>query len=321
MVSRRMILLVSVGLALPVAAYGQEFPIPGKPIRIVVPFPPGGQTDVQARAIAQKMTQSIGVPVFVENKPGASTLIATREVQRSEPDGHTLIYTITLATLPMLYRKPPYDAFKDFTPITAGSKAAFVLTAHASMPFNTLPELVAYAKANPGKLNYASPGLGTAGHLNAEMLKRLAGIDILHVPYKGAADIAKDHLAGVVHLSFDGPPTAMANVETGRVKLIAWAAETRAASLPDLPTFREAGYDIGRWGYLSFWAPAGTAPGTIDKLYLHLAKAIKDPDLRNIMSGPGSEISAMPPAEYAKEARRLAEYWGGVIEQVGVKLD
>jgi tripartite-type tricarboxylate transporter receptor subunit TctC len=321
MVNRCMILLVSASLAFASTAYGQGFPIPGKTIRIVVPFAPGGQTDVQARAIAQKMTQSIGVPVIVENRPGASTLIATREVQRSEPDGHTLLYTITLATLPMLYRKPPYDAFKDFTPITAGSRAAFVLTAHVSTPFNTLADLVAYAKANPGKLNYASPGLGTAGHLNAEMLKRLAGIDIVHVPYKGAADAAKDHLAGIVQLSFDGPPTAMANVETGRVKLIAWAAETRAAALPDLPTFREAGYDIGRWGYLSFWGPAGMASETVDKIYLHLANAIRDPDLRHIMSGPGSEIAAMPPVEYAKEARRLAEYWGGVIEQVGVKLD
>lgn len=314
-------ILVAATMALASEAHAQQFPIPGKPVRIVVPFPPGGQTDVQARTIAQKMTISLGVPVIVENKPGASTLVATREVQRAEPDGHTLIYTITLATLPYLYKTPPYDAFKDFTPITAGSKAAFVLTAHVAVPFDTLPELVAYAKANPGKLNYASPGVGTSGYLNGELLKRRAGIEIVHVPYKGAAEAAKDHLAGIVQLSFDGPPTAMANVQTGRVKLIAWAAETRAAALPDLPTLREAGYDIGRWGYLSFWGPAGMAPATVEKVYEHLAKAIRDPDLHAVMNGPGSEVSALPPADFAKEAKRLADYWGAVINELGVKLD
>jgi tripartite-type tricarboxylate transporter receptor subunit TctC len=219
------VMLIAVSVAFASAAHGQQFPIPGKPIRIVVPFAPGGQTDVQARAIAQKLTISLGVPVFVENKPGAATLIGAREVQRAQPDGHTLLYTIvTHVQLPHLYKTPPYDPFKDFTAITTGSKAANVLTSHVSTPFNTVQELVAYAKANPGKLNYASYGVGTGSHLNGELFKRLAGIEMVHVPYKGSAEAAKDLLAGNVQLFFDGPLTAMANVQSGRVKLLAWGA-------------------------------------------------------------------------------------------------
>jgi len=188
------------------AVHVHAFPVAGKPVRIVVPFPPGGQTDIQARAIAQKMIEASGLSVIVENRPGGSTLIGAREVQKSPPDGHTLLYTIAIhVQLPHLYQAPPWDAFRDFTPITAGARSATVLTAHAALPFNTVPELVTYAKANPGKLNYASFGAGTTSHLNGELLKRLAGIDIVHVPYKGAADAMKDLLAGTVQLFFDGP--------------------------------------------------------------------------------------------------------------------
>jgi tripartite-type tricarboxylate transporter receptor subunit TctC len=315
-------MLIAVSVAFASAAHGQQFPIPGKPIRIVVPFAPGGQTDVQARAIAQKLTISLGVPVFVENKPGAATLIGAREVQRAQPDGHTLLYTIvTHVQLPHLYKTPPYDPFKDFTAITTGSKAANVLTSHVSTPFNTVQELVAYAKANPGKLNYASYGVGTGSHLNGELFKRLAGIEMVHVPYKGSAEAAKDLLAGNVQLFFDGPLTAMANVQSGRVKLLAWGGDTRAVALPNLPTMREAGYEVGTWGYLWFWGPAGMAPTTVQKLYEHLASAITDPSLHEIMNGPGSEVSALPPAEMMREAKRLFDYQAMVVRKTGVQLD
>ena len=299
-----------------------QFPIAGKPVRIVVPFPPGGQTDVQARAIAQKMAESLGASVIVENKPGGSTLIGAREVQKAAPDGHTLLYTIAIhVQLPHLYRNPPWDAFRDFTPITTGARAATVLTAHASVPFNSVRELVAYAKANPGKLNYASFGAGTTSHLNGEILKRLAGIDIVHVPYKGSGDAMKDHLSGAVQLFFDGSSTALANVKTGKVKLIAWAAETRNPALPDLPTLREAGYDVGVWGYLWFWGPAAMAPATLAAVYQHLAKAIESSEVRDLFAAGGAEAFAMPPAEAARAARALHERWGEVIRQVGVQLD
>jgi tripartite-type tricarboxylate transporter receptor subunit TctC len=310
------------GLVLAGAAHAQNFPVPGKPVRIVVPFPAGGQTDVQARAIGQKLAESLGVSVIVENKPGGSTLLGAREVQRAAPDGHTLLYTIaTHVQLPHLYKIPPWDVFADFTPITAGARSATVLTAHVSAPFNTVAELVAYAKANPGKLNYASFGTGSTSHLNGARFRQLAGIDIVHVPYKGSGEAMKDHLAGAVELFFDGPTTAISNAATGRVKLIAAAAETRYAALPDLPTMREQGYDIGMWGYLWFWGPAGMPPATVDALYRHLAKAIQSPDIRELFAKGGSEASGMPPAEMAREVKSLSDRWGAVIRETGVRLE
>ena len=314
--------LIALSAVFATALQAQTFPIPGKPVRIVVPFPPGGQTDIEARAIAQKMGESLGGTVVVENKPGASTAIGARDVQNAAPDGHTLLYTIAIhVQLPHLYKTPPWDPFRDFTPIATGTRAATVLTAHIDAPFNNVRELVAYAKANPGKLNYASFGAGTTSHLNAEHFKRLAGIEIEHVPYKGSGDAMKDHLTGRVQLFFDGAPTGMANAKTGKVKLVAWAAETRNSALPDLPTMREAGYDVGMWGYLWFWGPGNMPPATLDAVYGHLSRAINNPEVRALMQRGGAEVSALPPAETARAARDLYERWGAIIRQVGVKLD
>ncbi len=316
------LLVAAVGCALPAAANAQQFPIAGKPIRIIVPFAAGGQTDIQARAIAQRMAETLSVPIIVENKPGASTLIGAREVQRAAPDGHTLLYTIaTHVQMPHLYKTPPWDVFADFTPVTTGARSMTVLTAHVSAPFNTVAELVAYAKANPGKLNYASFGAGSSSHLNGEMLRMMAEIDLVHVPYKGSGDAMKDHLSGVVQLFFDGPTTAIANAQTGRVKLIAIAAETRTAALPQVPTLREQGYDIGMWGYLWFWGPPGMPAATVDAVYAHLVKAILHPDVKELFAKGGAEASGLPPAEMAREVKRLHERWGAVIREVGVKLD
>jgi len=309
-------------LAFCASVSAQTFPQPGKPIRIVVPFAPGGQTDIQARAIGQKMGATLGASVIVENKPGGSTVIGAREVQKAAPDGHTLLYTIaTHVQTPHLFKVPPWNVFKDFTPITPGARSNTILTAHVSAPYNNVAELVAYAKANPGKLNYASFGAGSTSHLNGEVFARLAGINIVHVPYKGSGDAMKDHLSGVVQLFFDGPTTAISNAKTGRVKLLATASETRAAALADLPTMREQGYDVGLWGYLWFWGPAGMPPALVETVYRHLAFAIKHPDIVKLFAEGGSEASGITPAEMAKEVRRLDERWGAIIREVGVKLD
>jgi tripartite-type tricarboxylate transporter receptor subunit TctC len=309
-------------LVFSLAATAQTFPQAGRPVRIVVPFAPGGQTDIQARAIAQKMAESLGASVIVENRPGGSTVIGAREVQKAAPDGHTLLYTIaTHVQIPHLYKTPPWDAFKDFTPITAGAKSATILTAHVSQPYNTIRGLIEYAKANPGKLNYASFGAGSTSHLNGELFKRLAGIDMVHVPYKGSGDAMQGHLSGVTQLFFDGPTTAIANAKTGRVKMLAAAAETRYEALPYLPTMRELGYDVGMWGYLWFWGPANMPAATVEAVYQHLVKGILHPEVKELFAKGGSEASGMPPAEMGRVARDLDARWGKVIRELGVKLD
>jgi tripartite-type tricarboxylate transporter receptor subunit TctC len=303
-------------------AHSQQFPAPGKPIRVVVPFAPGGGSDTQARIIMQAAGETLGVPVIIDNKPGAATQIGTKEVQRAKPDGYTILYTTaSILQLPLTMRVPPWDALGDFTPITTGVRTYTVLTAHVSAPFNTVAELVAYAKQNPGKLTYASLGVGTGGHLNGELFKQMAGIELVHLPYKGAAEIMRDQLSGNVMLAFDGPTTALANVATGRVKLIATVAETRSAVLPDLPTMREEGYDLGRWAFNSFWGPAGTPRLIVDALYSHLSKAIHRPDVREKLESVGNEASGMRPDDMAQEMKRYQEYWGKYLGALGISLN
>ncbi|HEX9184093.1 MAG TPA: tripartite tricarboxylate transporter substrate binding protein [Burkholderiales bacterium] len=318
---RHVALLLAAALAA-APLHAQQFPQPGKPVRIVVPFPAGGQTDIQARAIAQKVTETFGTSVIVENRGGGSTVIGAREVQKAAPDGHTLLYTIaTHVQIPHLYKTPPWDAFKDFTPVTAGAKSATILTAHVSQPYNSIRGLVEYARANPGKLNYASFGTGSSSHLNGELFKRLAGIDIVHVPYRGSGDAMQGHLSGITQIFFDGPTTAIANARTGKVKMLAAAAETRYEALPHLPTMRELGYDVGMWGYLWFWGPANMPSATVEAVYQHLVKGILHPDVKELFAKGGSEASGMPPAEMARVARDLDARWGKVIRELGVKLD
>jgi tripartite-type tricarboxylate transporter receptor subunit TctC len=318
----RNLILAVCTLALCTGAHAQPFPIPGKTVRIVVPFPPGGATDTQARQIAQKLGQFLANPVIVENKAGGSTVIGAREVQKAVPDGHTLLYTIAIhMQLPHLYRTPPWDVFRDFTPITAGAIGGTVLTAHQSVPVSNLKELIAYAKAHPGKLNYASFGSGTTAHLNGEWLRRLTGIDIVHVPYKGVGDAMKDILAGEVQLFFDGVDTGIRNARTGKVKLIAAATEKRIPALPDLATMKEQGVDMGIDGFLGFFGPADMAPATLDAVYRELARAITTAEIRETFLRDGYAVNGMRPAEFAIFLRGVSDRWAGVIRDVGVKLD
>ena len=314
--------LLTACLSLPNAAFCQQFPNPGKPVRIVVPFAAGGGADVQARTIAQALSETLGVPVIVENRPGASTLLGSREVQKAAPDGHTLLYTISsIVQIPLLSRTPPWNVFTDFTPITAAVLSFTVLTAHSSAPFNTVSELVAFAKANPGKLSYASFGIGSSAHLNGEKFKRLAGIDIVHVPYKGAGEAMRDQIAGNVILSFDGPTTAMANVQSGLVKYIATATEVRTPMLPEVPTLREAGFDVGRRGYQYVFGPAGMSPALVKEIHTHLAAALNRPKVREFLQKSGNEVSALTPEEAAREIRSSHEYNAALIAELGIKLD
>ena len=308
--------------ALPLACHAQHFPAAGKSIRIVVPFPPGGATDIQARLIAQKLVESLHVPVLVENKPGASTVIGSREVASAVPDGHTLLCTIgIIAQLPHLFRAPPFELFRDFTPLTAISLAGTVLTAHVSLPASNVAELIAYAKSHPGKVIYASFGSGTSSHLNGEALKRLAGIDIVHAAYRGSSEFSRDLLAGKVHISFDGPTTALLNAKSGKVKLLGAATDRRIAVLPDLPTLREQGLAVGSNGFIGFFGPGAMPPALAEVVTHELAKVISLPETRKALVEGGTEQGGMSRVEFAAIVRSVYEYWGGVIRETGVRLD
>ena len=295
---------------------------PDRPIRIVVPFTPGGGTDLQARRIVPALAEAFGVSVVVENKPGGGTLIGTREVAKSAPDGSTLLYTVAAMTqLPHLHATPPFDLFRDFTPITPGSLGGTVLVARADAPFSTVREMIEYAKRNPGKLNVGSYGTGTTPHLNVEFLKRTAGIDVVHVPYPGPAQANQDLYGGRIDMFFDGPTTAIASARGGRAKLIAAATEKRIPALPDLPTFHEAGLAFGIDGWIAFFGPGGMPPEIVAALHREIARIVNTPEFRKFIFDSGLDYGGMPPDRFAAKVRSDYERWGKVIREAGVKLD
>lgn len=308
--------------SLPISA--QEFPIPGKPIRIVIPYAAGGGADVQARAIAQQMSPALGVPVIVESKPGAGTVIAAVAVKEAAPDGHTLLYTgaVTHVQNPHLYSKLPYDAFKDFTPITIGAHSGTVLAVSSSAPFSTVKELVEYAKKHPGVVTYASFAMGSTSHLNGELLARDAGIELVHVPYKGASDASRDLLAGRVHLSFDNPTVAINNQKSGKVRILAAATDARIKALPDIPTMAELGFPRASWtGWISFFAPAGVPGPVVQRLHREIAKAVRVHSVSELIEKGGNEVGPIEPEEFAKKLKSDNERWGATIRSLGIKLD
>jgi tripartite-type tricarboxylate transporter receptor subunit TctC len=307
------------------ASTAQSFPTPGKPLRIVVPFPPGGTTDIQARALAPKLSQSLGVPTVVENKPGASTIVGAQDVIRSLPDGHTLLYTIssTAAQNPHLFSKLPYDPFRDLTPIMFAARSPTILVAPAGAPFGSVKELIAYARANPGRVNFGSFSLGSTSHLNGELLKQNAGIEIVHVPYKGSSDAIVGLLSGQVQLLFDGPTTAINNARAGKVKLLAVADERRTSAAPDVPTLMEAGVPGFEkvMGGLQFFGPGAMSRPIVDKVNAELAKALRQSDVVRLYLEGGTEIIASSADEHARIVKESYEFFGTLIRKLGIKLD
>ena len=306
-------------------AGAQGFPAPGKTIRIVVPTPPGGTTDLQARFIGARLGDVLGVPVVIDDKPGASTIIGAQEVARAAPDGYTLLYTfsVTHTQAPHLFSKIPFDAFRDFTPITQVARASNILVVHESVPAKNVRELVAYAKANPGKINFASFSPGSSSHLQGELLKMEANIDIVHVPYKGSGDAIKDLLSGRVEMMFDGPATAILNAKTGRVRMVAVAGPNRLASAPEVPTMAEEGYPaVGATvGYLGVFGPGNMPAAILQRLNTELVKIIRSPEVKEFLVQGGTEPTGTSPQEFAAIVRELNEAWGRVIRKIGLKLD
>ena len=272
--------LASAGLA---QAQAPTWPTPGKPIRIVLPFPAGSGTDANVRNIARMLQDQLGGhPVIVDNKPGAGTFIGAAEVARAAPDGHTLLYTIVITHTqnPHLYAKLPYDAMKDFTPLTQVMKSATVLVTQAAAPYNNIAELVAYAKANPGKLNFASYSAGSTSHLNGELLMQRAGIQMVHVPYKGTADASRALVAGEVQVYFDGTSSAVQLIKGGRAKGLGTATPKRVPVLPDMPTIGEAGVaGIDIVGWQGLFGPGNMNPELAARLGGLLQKAVTSPEM------------------------------------------
>ncbi|MBL0421095.1 tripartite tricarboxylate transporter substrate binding protein [Ramlibacter sp. AW1] len=298
----------------------QEFPIPNKPIRIVVGFPAGGGTDLQARLVGQHLSQVLNVPVVIENKPGAGTMLAAMEVQKAVPDGHTLLYTpsSTLAMLPHSLAAVKYDTFKDFTPVSLGALGPLVLVLHKSIPAANVRELVAWAKANPGKINYVSQGVGTSAHLYGEIFARQAGIDMVHVPYKGANDVAKDFISGRVHLQFASSSAAVALAKTGEVRMIGVVAGKRSPLFSDLPTMGEqgvSGVDIESW--VGYFGPAGMPPATVRKLNDAIGQVLKMPKLQEDYRQGGAEAKPSTPEEFARIVRGTYDEWAQTLQKIG----
>jgi tripartite-type tricarboxylate transporter receptor subunit TctC len=287
------------------AAAAQSWP--AKPVHIVVAYPPGGGIDIMARQLADKLSAVWGQPVVVENKPGANTILAADTVAKSAPDGSTVLMTsdATFSINPHLYAKLPYDAQKSFVPVTMLVLLQQLLVANPSLPANTLAELIDYAKKNPGKVNYASYGSGSQPHLSGEMLKYKAGIDLVHVPYKGISLAVPAVIAGEVQLTFAGIASSMGPLKAGRIKALAIGGAKRSPLLPEVPTFAELGYpEVETHAWFGFFLPAGSPNTAVEQLYQKTKAILEEPEFRQKqLVDKGYDVVASSPAEFAAYIR------------------
>ena len=296
-------------------------PYPAKPIRIVVPFPAGGNADIFARAFAQKLGDATKQTPIVDNRAGAAGIIGTQFVAKSPADGYTLLFgtTGTHTTNPAVYAKLPYDPVKDFAPVSNFADSPFLLVVHPSVPANTLQGLVALAKSRPGQLDYASFGTGSSAHLAGEMLRTVAGINIVHVAYKGGPPAVTDLVGGHVSLMFNSLPAVLPLVKSDRLRALAVASAKRVPTLPALPTFSEAGYagfEAGSWyGVL---APAGTPREAISRLHAETVRMLALPDIRQKLAAEGAEAIGNSPEEFAAQIQRDMARWAKVAREAKI---
>lgn len=296
-------------------------PYPAKPIRIVVPFPAGGNADIFARAFAQKLGDAWKQTPIVDNRAGAAGIIGTQFVAKSPADGYTLLFgtTGTHTTNPAVYAKLPYDPVKDFAPVSNFADSPFLLVVHPSVPAQSLQQLIALAKSRPGQLDYASFGAGSSAHLAGEMLRTMAGINILHVAYKGGPPAVTDLIGGHVALMFNSLPAVLPLVKSARLRALAVAAARRAPTLPELPTFGEAGlagFEAGSWyGVL---APAGTPRDVVARLHGETVRMLGLPDIRQKLASEGAEAIGNSPEEFAAQIRRDMERWAKVARDAKI---
>ncbi len=296
---------------------------PNRPVHIVVGFPAGTAPDISARILAAKSAEGWGVPVTVENVTGAGSNIATERVAKSPPDGYTLLMggNSALVVSPSLYEKLPYDPVKDFALISQVFVAANILTVHPNVPAKTLPELVALAKAQPGKLTYGHAGIGTSQHLAGELFKYMAHVDVTPVAYRGSTAVVPDLLAGRLTMFFGNVVNVMPLIRDGKLRAFAVTSLKRSAVAPDLPTFAESGYSgFEAVPWFGLMAPAGTPPDIIDKVYRETVKDLAMPDVRKAMGEKGLDIIGNSPTEFASVLAKEIPAWAKVIKEAGIKV-
>jgi tripartite-type tricarboxylate transporter receptor subunit TctC len=297
---------------------------PSQPIKMVVPFTAGGTTDILARTVGQKLSESLRQPVIVENRPGAGGNIGADVVAKAKPDGYTILMgTIgTQAINASLYSKMPYDAARDFAPITLVAIVPNVLIVHPSVPAKNVAELIALAKAKPGTLNFASSSTGGSPHLSGEMFKQMTGVDIVHVPYKGSAPAITDLLGGQVNLMFDNLPSGLPHVKAGKLRALGVTSARRSPAVPDIPTIAESGvpgYEVDSW--FGILAPAGTPPEIVNKLNAEIVRILKLPDVNERLAEQGAQPVGDTPQQFAEHIRRETAKWAKVVKASGAKAD
>jgi tripartite-type tricarboxylate transporter receptor subunit TctC len=302
------------------AVHAQAYP--SRPIRLVVPFPPGGSADILGRALGQKLGEGLGQSVVVENRPGAGTAIAAELVAKAAPDGYTLMLgTVSSHAInPALNPKLPFDPLRDFTPIAPVASIPFALLVHPSVPARTVPELIGYARSKPGKLDYSSAGSGTSNHLAGELFEAMTGTYMVHIPYRGSAPALQDLVAGRVSVMFDLVLTAAPHVRSGAVRGLAVTGAKRSAALPDLPTIAESGlpgYEVSAW--FAVFGPAGLPRPVVDRLNAEIARALAEPDLRQRLASQGAETLAGSPDEFAAYLKAEIAKWDKVVRDAGVR--
>ncbi len=313
------VVLLIVALTGAASATAQNYP--ARPVRLIVPSSPGGGTDISARIIAPKLSEYLGQQVVVENRPGAGTMIGGEAAARSAPDGYTLLMGIsTLAINPAIYRKVPYDALKDFAPISQAVALPNVLVAHPSLPVKTVRELVAFSKARPGQINFASAGLGTSPHLSMELFLSMTGLKMVHVPYKGSGPGVTDLVAGHVPLMMPNMLSALPHIKSGRLRALGVTSAKRASRASDIPTLAEAGvpgYEAVQWyGVL---APAGTPRAIITRLHAEVVRVLGQPDIKERFLSDGAEPVGSSPEEFAAFIRAETAKWAQVIKDAGLR--
>ena len=315
------LLVLAAVLAAAASAQAQQWP--SKPIRVIVNFPPGGAADQIARLVAPTLAEALGQPVVVENRPGANGNIGAEAVAKSPPDGYTLLMSSggAFSVNPHLYTKLPFDPLKDLEPIAAAARILVFLVVKPDLPAKSVNEFVALARANPGKLSYGSPGSGSSPHIATAMFARAAGIQVTHVPYKGAAPALTDLLGGQLDFMFD-PGIGLGQVRAGKLRLLAVGSPKRSPLFPDTPTVAEsgiAGFDADSW--FGFYAPAGLPPDVAARLNREINRALQTPAVRDRIAAIGGEPVAMSAAEFAEVQRKDRERFGAVIREAGIKLD